>query len=611
MRLIRGNVLGKPEYKAGEYHLINGTYVRVNELEHSPRRVSELPAESGSKEGEWAYVDEDYTHANGVNITPQDFAGTELDTVENPAAQAGIGSRGWYAKADAGFQFGQIYPALPDNFVLISDARVYVKRGTLTNLSKIYIGETSYALTRVAQAAGTHIVNAPGLTEPDVDYYTIATALPDGDWDNIRFETTTAGTFIPASSTVKAGLYQFLNSDWMPAGFDAPAAQPDKDWKVAVEEDRPGKRQDKNIALAASGSTFTAASPFPGILRLTYNNDSTETQEYQRWTVNVPLAGFDDNKAPAVFKHGSVNYSLSYFETDAGIAIYRTPVVKASERVSAAGTVNGLNIQLHDGSWAGQTGETKALRTVDKAALQAAANSAQPVHVVPSAPRDGQRIEPLADITIHGGTVITAAESSGNDSRGNALNGLFVGYEDDSVYDSTISGDLGSADPEDTAKFLGIVSFSNARSAGNEANKTMVVFPTGFVPAKAYVNGVEYALGATVNLGFKPLTGLDGSFLRAGKKYYVNVEKSDGTRAFPDVVLSQGKIYVFDGLKWVEEKAGLNQDEVDGRIQPWARLPKPSGDQYIPADQICQEMTLAAHTALAQKQANRLYCITP
>ena len=360
----------------------------IGNLLKTPRRVTELPSEASAKEGETVYVDADYSHANGVNVSAQEFAGTELDSATNSDAQAGIGDRGWYAKADAGFQFGQIYPALPDDFVLISNARVYVKRNTQTNLSKIYLGETSYALTRVPQPAGTKIINNPAFaaSEPDVDYYTITGGLPSGDWDALRFETTTAGTFVPASSKVEKGLYQFENSDWVQAGFFAPLAQPDKDFTISVEEERPGVKANKAVTVAASGSTFTAADPFPGIARLTYNNDSNETELYQRFSVNVSLTGFEDSKAPAVLQLGSVNYSLSYFETDAGIAVYRTPKIKASEQVSAAGAIASVNIQLKNGSWAGQSGATKVLRTINKGELQAAANAALPVHQAPHKP---------------------------------------------------------------------------------------------------------------------------------------------------------------------------------------------------------------------------------
>ena len=588
----------------------------------TPRRVTSLPAESIAKEGETVWLEADYTIDNGVNITPQSFAGTELDSVFDSDAPANIGSRGWYAKQDAGFQFGEVHPALPDNFVLISDTRIYVKRNTLTNLSKLHLGDTEYTLTRVAQSAGSKLNSNPAYasTLPDVDYYTITGGLPAGDWDNLRFETTTAGTFIPASSKITKGFYEFKNSDWGRASYNAPPAQPDKDIIWRVEERRPGTRADKNLAFVAAGSTFTISDPFPGILRITYNDRSPDTDTYQRFTVFVPLAGFEDSRAPAVLKIGSVNYSLSYFETDAGQAVYRSPLIKTSERIISASTVNGMNVQLLDGSWVGQSGDTSVYRTVNKGAIQGVANSATGVHVPPTNPHEGTRIEMLNDYTIHGGAVLTAKESSGSDSRGTSITGLFTGYEKDSRYDNgSTGGDLGSLDPVNT-NFDGLISFSNARAAGSEANKTMFVSNNGntYTPRFIYINGIKYAVGSAVNRDFYPLTGLDGSFLKNGKQYYVNAETSAGARLYPDVVLKQGSFYIWNGLYWQLEKAGLGQAEVDARInnrvQSWARNPatgvirvgsicgkKANGDDKI--------LTSSEFTALQTKPTGTFFCV--
>ena len=318
--------------------------INLNEIE-TPRRVTALPAESVSQEGDNVWLEADYTVNTGVNITPQDFAGTELDNSQNPDALSGIGNRGWYAKADAGFQFGSINPPLPDDFVIVSDSRVYVKDNTQTDLAKILLGSTEYALTRT-DLTTTKIITSPGVSGPDVDYYTISGGLPAGDWDDIRFEKTTAGEFIPASSLIKKGLYTFLNNDWGRAGYYAPKANPNKDVTFQVEEYTPGNRQDKNLPFTASGSTFTTTTPFPGILRITYNNLSTDADTYQRYTVFIPLDGFVDSKAPSVLDTGTVNYSLSYFETDAGQAVYRTPVVKSTERITSATTRNGMNVEF-------------------------------------------------------------------------------------------------------------------------------------------------------------------------------------------------------------------------------------------------------------------------
>ena len=49
-------------------------------------RLTKLPAESSSLDGEQCYITANYTKDNGINITPQLFAGTELDSVTNSDA---------------------------------------------------------------------------------------------------------------------------------------------------------------------------------------------------------------------------------------------------------------------------------------------------------------------------------------------------------------------------------------------------------------------------------------------------------------------------------------------------------------------------------------------
>ena len=143
------------------------------------------------------------------NISPVTFSGTPIDG-EVP------GNRGWWRGVDTdsegSYGLGQIHPDDSEitNVRLISDQRVWVNRNTLTNLAKIIVDGTEYALTRVPQASGYKVAPIDGL--PDVDYYTITGGLPQGDWDKVRFETSTAGTFIPASVDIPKGHYQRRNS---------------------------------------------------------------------------------------------------------------------------------------------------------------------------------------------------------------------------------------------------------------------------------------------------------------------------------------------------------------------------------------------------------------
>ena len=209
-----------------------GAGVGVVGISDTPKRVTRFAAEADSKEGEEVYLTANYAEARGVNITPQEFAGTELDGI------TGIGTRGWYAKRDAGFEYGDINPELDSNFVLISNRRVYVVRNTLTNLTHISRSGVELALTRVPQAAGTKIISNPAFaaSQPDVDYYTIGGAgLPAGDWDFIRFKTS-ANTYIPASVMIVKGYYWFDGTDWQPGRYNAARADITKDFKIQVEE---------------------------------------------------------------------------------------------------------------------------------------------------------------------------------------------------------------------------------------------------------------------------------------------------------------------------------------------------------------------------------------
>ena len=807
-------------------------------IANTPRRVTELPAEASSLDRETVYLTADYTKTTGINITPQLFAGTELDSVTNPDAPSGIGTQGWYRKSDAGFTFGEINPDLPSDFILISDKRVYVADDTQTNLGKIFLGTTEYSLTRVNQT-NTKLFSSPGPAGPSnplVDYYTIGgTGLPaSGDWDDLRFETlgvssfsrntnkdisrsgpilfynnntiwyngvaynsetggaeptknisiasgdsieeysagtssgnfgiaiiqdeddyefygykynlttrqqigsrvsiypsyepegivanattfwvvsagesnmasaykisdlsrdstkditlpnsntyeggcfvnnilyflddtnnkltaynsitrarlstsdiqlssdtwtggtqsndtcyisgsssntiayslqSTTGTTIPPLINIPKGNYENRNTDWAKSEFDAPEVQSDKDFKIAVEEQRPGTRQDQNLAFVASGSTFTTTNPFPGIIRITYNNLSTDTDTYQRYTIFVPLDGFEDSKAPHLLKIGSVNYALSYLETETNQAVYRSSVVKSTERIASASTISAMNVQALDNSWFGETGGGKFLKTINKHDLSTFTNSIQGVHALPGSPHEGQRIQLLNDLVVPGGAILTAGESAGTDTGGTNIAGLFTGYEVDSRYDSSIAGDLGSLTPSN-ANFAGLLSFSNARASGTEANKTFFLSPNGntYAPSRVWINGIRYSVGSAVNRDYFPLTGLDGSFLKAGRKYYVNVEIANGDKLFADVSYKAGDELIWSGINWVKALKGLSEAEVDNRITtkvaPFSILPKPTGDtKYIPADQICQEVaTVSAYTALT-KDNNRMYCI--
>ena len=387
--------------------------------------------------------------------------------------------------------------------------------------------------------------------------------------------------------------------------FDQPLADVAKQIRIVAEEITQGSKEDKNLAFAASGNTFTIANPFPKVMRLTYNNDSSERDLYLRYSINVPLQGGQDDQAPRKLQIGTAVYPFSYYETDAGVAVYRTAVVRSSDRITAARTVNDVNVQFLDNTWAGVSDDVKAQKTLSKTSIQSIANSASSVHQPPNNPQVGQKIEMLNDYVIHGGSVLTAAEATGSAA------GLYAGYLADSLY--TIgSGDLGSIDPVD-ARFGGLLSYSPV-SNNQAADRNKTIFSrasSGFNPTGVYINGTRYAL-TTIPPGDKfSLNGLDGSVLIPGHQYFVNVEFGSGSRVFPDVTLKQGKTYIWSGLTWIEEVSGQTAEEINTLIN--SRVPQQYRSDAVVTGGFFQAKhwsgTQAAYDALAVKDENTIYVV--
>ena len=153
---------------------------------------------------------------------------------------------------------------------------------------------------------------------------------------------------------------------------------------------------------------------------------------------------------------------------------------------------------------------------------------------------------------------------------------------------------------------MGLQSFANQATAGNEANTTSFTPKTGYTANLVSINGIQYTLRAVVNRQYFPLNGLDGSFLRAGQKYLVNVRNTSNQWMYPNVTLEQGRVYSWDGIQWVEEKQGLEQSEVDARIDAKVyagAIQTPTNTSVIPANRVVREITQAAYDALQTKEA--------
>ena len=552
----------------------------------SPRRVTRLPSDSVGKEGENVYLPESYAIDTGFDVSPVAFAETSVDGF-------GVGDRGWW-RGLSGYSLGQLNPDDSEikDLLLLSNSRIYVSRNKLTNISKVFVNGTSYSVTRVPQNAGFTVTSLAG--SPDADYYTIGGGgLPAGDWDEVRFETTTAGTFIPAEVEVAKGLYTFQNSDWQPAGFYAPEVNPDNSMLFQVEETTPGVKQDKNLSLARSGSNFTIVDPFPGVLRLTFNADSSEADLLNRYSVNVPLRGGDDSLHPIKLEIGTTQFPLSYYATGAGQAIYRTSVLATADRVTAAGTITSVNVQLANLSWAGMSEVLKALKTISMADIAQGVQEVQEVHVVPHSPRDGQKIEPLEDLTVQGAGILTVAEATNHRQWG------WVGT-------------LGGMSPVPTL-FTAILAYS--RNTANNANlrgKIAVLGESGKTLTKLWIDGREYALSSAGSslTHYWIAAGVDSSDIQPGKKYSIQVETAS-EKAFPDVILETGETYVWTGTHWSAEERGQTADEVRSLIE--SRVPKQFRDDADVSGQYFQPKRFwkgtAAQEALLTKKPDEVYFI--
>ena len=234
------------------------------------------------------------------------------------------------------------------------------------------------------------------------------------------------------------------------------------------------------------------------------------------------------------------------------------------DRLATATTLYDVNILDAMNEYLFKSAQSTLRRTADRSTFQKVTNAATPVRNLPENPVEGQRIQPLNDITAPGGAVLTAAEATGSGA------GLYTGYLIDGSY-TVGTGDLGSLLPANT-NFAGLLSYSPA--TGNVAsfrNRTVwqdagsAYNPTA--SGKVTINGVDYAITDILGGDYWALTGADGSLLKAGQKYFVNVENGSGTKLYPDKTLTPGNIYFFDGLTWIEEKVGLDQSEVDARVK--------------------------------------------
>ena len=385
-------------------------------------------------------------------------------------------------------------------------------------------------------------------------------------------------------------------------------ANVENDIRVPAQETVPGGKENFNATLTSSGSGasqyWTTTSGLPtGISRLsfhpgTWGSTAPDQANRNRFLVTIPLAGFVDSEAPDLIEVGGSNYSLHYFETDAGMAVYRSSVIPAgADRISAE-AAKSYNIRKLDGSWYGEVGESKVIRTLDKEQIAKIASQVIAVHEVPSNPSVGTTIRPISDITVKGGAVIKAGEPTGS------LRGEFTGY-----FNSTLQTDgqtVGSINPADP-KFLGLGSYHTARGVAPAfQNKTVFARGASFTPAKVFINSVEYGVVNILAGDWYKLqlnsADVDGSLIVNGQEYFVNAETSGGVAIYPDQILLQGRLYVWTGIRWLATEFGRTDAEINALALAQINLVRPVKQVFL---------TKTAFDALAVKAANTIYNIIP
>lgn len=217
---------------------------------------------------------------------------------------------------------------------------------------------------------------------------------------------------------------------------------------------------------------------------------------------------------------------------------------------------------------------------------------AKSVSTPPSNPQKGDRIEMLADATIPGGAVLNSAVKTGTGA------GTYTGY------DSTTTPSLGGIEIQNS-NFIGLASYKSTSGTASFRNRTVFRSSQTFIPTVVTINGTDYSVtaDATLTSYFLLASPANGNTLQDGEKYYVNARNAT-LKLYPDVTLRAGHIYIWTGIRWIEESANI--DQVDERIENWAQ--KDNTDQ-IPISKLCGNTIYTPSTLPNNRTRGFLYCV--
>lgn len=514
--------------------------------------------------------------------------GTTLENTDIGGASA------WWRKSND-YDHGMIYPEPDENFVAISSQRVFVKRGTLTDLTHIESNGTEFLLVRTAQAAGTKLITDPNFSglNPDVDYYTISGTL--GLTRRIRFKKSN-DSWLPSSSNYTEGVHEATSRTWFPSSYWATAFDEDRaeNVKIACAEITIGTNT-YNLEFNADGPNFSIEDPFAGIQKLIYNNVSTDTDNYQKFTVRVYVDGFVDENTPTQLVMRGHTYALHYVSTDSlGWASYRTDVADAADRITSTNLAASIKLTKRNGG-VYKTTNVQSLglmrRTLDLNALRRLSSGIRSVHALPAHPHQGEEVRLLNRVPVSGYAVLnpgTKAVTGG---------GVFVGWDADTGTLSQTSPSIESFG----AYFGGSGTLNNVVAARRKTGVTKTL--TNIV-----VDGVRYSMSAMASpftqysrIGDTTLNRLAGvrAFFSVGHRRKVQFEFNDGTREFVDLTFQAGETRRYVDLEWRKEGEP---------IEEWAEV---DNTDKIPRDKLpIVELTQAAYDALTTKDPNTYYLIT-
>ena len=324
------------------YGALKDVPATITGLQHTPRRVAPLP--TSVEENETVYLTRAEVAAY-AHIVPHSFE-------RGPLAGEGFGTRGWYEDRAINYGEGTLYGPLP-GMLLVSDTKVAiaVTADPSTGLTKLYLGSTEYALTRDTGLQNVPLGNVDGATR--VNVYTIASALPAGNWEQIKVEGPT-GTFIPplAGQVRPVGLYIGKDNFWHGWLFNAPAGNLAFSFSVPVEQSLPATPVNKTLTFTApvdADHPYSVQNPFDDVDRIEMYVGLGQP-ELNRYRVRMsgPVTG---NDVPTRLKVGTALYALTPIP-DSTDHSFQTPVIPPANRPSATQLVIGMDLQFAGGHWA-------------------------------------------------------------------------------------------------------------------------------------------------------------------------------------------------------------------------------------------------------------------